>query len=49
MSAFVPLFKHRRDAAFPMLAPMTMLVVTFPASVHHSTEEDHLHEAEEEE
>ena len=44
----MPLFKHGRDAVFPMPAPGSMMLVTFPAAMTHAAEEDHSHGTEEE-
>ena len=48
MSAFVPLIELRGKSAFPVFAPGTVMSVMTP-TVSHAAEEDHLHEAEEQE
>jgi len=48
MCAFVELVKHGWDAVFPMPAPRSMMLVTFPTAMTHAAEEDHSHGAEEE-
>ena len=48
MGTFVEFVKHGRDPVFPVFAPMAV-PVSFPTSMPHPAEEDHLYKSEEEE